>query len=159
MRTQQGWRFPGPEFPVPVGSALLCYKHVLYIEMSSHLIRHTSTILRRSRLVPWPSSTLSALHFSPVLRLYSWSGQSQPANWSHLSEVHSRGLDLRPQETSTSPDGRWGEQSRSKVPNLRPPKGPYAGKTIFSFKLHHFLMYQSREEYRSEKWKRFRRAE
>jgi hypothetical protein len=162
MRTQQDWRYPGPDFTVPATNTVLyiVQSTVLSSEMSAHLIRHISTILRRSRpLVPSLSSPLSALHFSPVFRLYSWSGQSQPANWSHLSDVYSRGVDLRPQETSTSPDASWAEHSRSRMPNLRPPKGPYAGKTTLFFELHDLLIYQSREEYRSEKRKRFRRAE
>ena len=111
--------------------------------MFFQLIRHTSTILRKSRpFVPWLPSSLSASHFSPVFRLYSWSGQSQPANWSHLNDIYSRAVDVRSQDPPMSPDASWATQSRSRMPHLRPPKGPYAGNIILSFQLHDFLIYQ-----------------
>ena len=128
--------------------------------MFSQLIRHTSTILRRSHpFVSCSPSSLSALHLSPISRVYSWSSQSQPANWSHLNDIYGKGVEMRPQEHPMSPDANWTTQSRNKLANLRPPKGPYAGKAFPSLKLHDFLIYQSRKECRREKRKRCRCTE
>ena len=138
-------RVPPCQFAMSPATNMVHYivqSTILSSQMFSQLIRHTSTILSRSRpLVPWLPSSLSVLHFPPVLRLYSWSSQSQPANWSHLSDIYSRAVDLGPQETATSPDASWAEQSRSRMSNLSPPKGPYAGKVILYFKLHNFLIH------------------
>ena len=100
-------------------------------EMFSQLIRHTSTIFRRSHpFVSCSPSSLSALHLSPISRVYSWSSQSQPANWSHLSDIYSKAVGMRSREHPMSPDANWTTQSRSRMQNLRPPKGPYAGKNL-----------------------------
>ncbi|KAI0006012.1 hypothetical protein BJV74DRAFT_13670 [Russula compacta] len=99
--------------------------------MLSELARHTSTILRRSSpFVPWPPSSLGALHLSPIFRVYSWSSQSQPANWSHLNDIYSRSVDVKPRESPMSPDERWAMQSRARMASLMPPRGPYAGRSV-----------------------------
>ena len=138
--------------PVPVTVLLL----LLSSEMFYHLIRHTSTILRRS----CSPSSLSSLHHSPISRAYSWSGQSQPpANWGHLSKVYGKGVEMSQREDPMSPEASWTTQSRNRMQILRPPKGPYAGKTLPSVTLHDFLIYQSRKECRSEKRQRCRCTE
>jgi hypothetical protein len=111
-------------------------------EMLSQLAHHTTTILRRSRLfAPWPPSALGAFHFSPIFRGHSWSSQSQPANWSHLNDVYSKVVDVKPKETLLSPEERWAVQSRARMANLTPPKGPYAGRVLHSVEPHDFLIY------------------
>lgn len=129
---------------------------LLSSEMFYQLIRHTSTILRRS----CSPSSLSSLHHSPISRAYSWSGQSQPANWGHLSNVYGKGVEMSQREDPMSPDASWTTQSRNRMQILRPPKGPYAGKTLPpSVGVHDFLIYQSRKECRSEKRQRCRCTE
>jgi len=116
----------------------LLYTGILFLplssEMFSRLIRRTSTTLHRSHpFIPRLPSSLSAVDFSLIFRAHSWSTQSQPANWSHLSDIYSRGVDMRPREPPMSPDARWAMQSHARMANLRPPKGPYAGKNIHPF--------------------------
>ena len=126
--------------------------------MFSQLARHTSTILRRSHpFMPWPPSSLGALHLSPISRVYSWSSQSQPANWSHLNDIYSRQVDVKPRESPMSPEERWAMQSRAR--NLMPPRGPYAGNAVLSLESHDFLIYHPRTECRGEKRERCRRSE
>ena len=116
----------------------LLYTGILFLplssEMFSRLIRRTSTTLHRSHpFIPRLPSSLSAVDFSLIFRAHSWSTQSQPANWSHLSDIYSRAVDVRPREPPMSPDARWAMQSHTRMANLRPPKGPYAGKNIHPF--------------------------
>jgi hypothetical protein len=130
-------------------------------EMLSQLVHRTNAILRVTRLsIPWSPSSFGALQCSHIFRAYSWSSQSPTANWSHLNDVYSRTVDVK-SERPNSPDERWAMQSRSRMASLRPPKGPYAGKTILPspLKPRGFLIYQSRKEYRSESRKRCRRTE
>jgi hypothetical protein len=127
---------PTAEFAAFISSSQLNSK------MLSQLAHHTTTILRRSRLfAPWPPSTLGAFHFSPIFRGHSWSSQSQPANWSHLNDIYSKVVDVKPKETLLSPEERWAVQSRARMANLTPPKGPYAGRVLPSVEPHDFLIY------------------
>ncbi|KAI0302008.1 hypothetical protein BC826DRAFT_986609 [Russula brevipes] len=99
--------------------------------MLSQLAHHTTAILRRSRFfAPWPPSTLGAFHFSPIFRGHSWTSRSQPANWSYLNDIYSKAVDVKPKETLLSPEERWAVQSRTRLANLTPPKGPYAGRSV-----------------------------
>jgi ribosomal protein S21 len=101
--------------------------------LSHQLVHRTNAILRGARpLIPWLPSSLGPLQCSHIFRAYSWSSQSQTANWSHLNDVYSRAVDVKSKELPNSPDERWAMQSRSKMANLKPPKGPYAGTTVFS---------------------------
>lgn len=100
--------------------------------MLSQLVHRTNAILRGARpFTPWLPSSLGALQCSHIFRAYSWSGQPQTANWSHLNDIYSRVVDVKSKEGSNTPDERWAVQSRSRMASLKPPKGPYAGTTIF----------------------------
>ncbi|KAH9966646.1 hypothetical protein BC827DRAFT_685897 [Russula dissimulans] len=99
-------------------------------EMFSKLIHHTSAILRRSHpFKSWPLS-LHASRFSPVFRAHSWSGQSESANWNHLNDLYGKLAVNKPREPPTSANERWAMQSRMRTASLRPPKGPYAGRSV-----------------------------
>jgi len=101
-------------------------------EMLSQLVHRTNAILRKPRpFIPWLPSSLGPLQCSHIFRAYSWSSQSQTANWSYLSDVYSRPVDVKSEERPSSPDERWAMQSRSRMASLKPPKGPYAGTTGF----------------------------
>jgi hypothetical protein len=130
-------------------------------EMLSQLVHRTNAILRGARpFTPWLPSSLGALQCSHIFRAYSWSGQPQTANWSHLNDIYNRVVDVKSKEGPNTPDERWAVQSRSRMASLKPPKGPYAGTTIFfPFKPQGFLIYQPRKECRSEKRKRCRGTE
>ena len=128
--------------------------------MFSQLVHHTASILRARPFTPHIPSSLGALQIPLIRRNNSWSGQPQAANWSHLNDIYSRGaINMNTEERPSSPDERWAVQSRSRMTTLTAPKGPYAGKAVVSFKPHDFLIYQSREECRGERWKRCRRTE
>ena len=100
--------------------------------MLSQLVHRTNAILRGPRpFIPWLPSSFGALQHSHILRAYSWSGQSQTANWSHLNDVYSRAVNVEQNGPSNSPDERWAVQSRFRMASLKSPKGPYAGTTVF----------------------------
>lgn len=105
-------------------------------EMFSQFVRRTNTVLRAHSFIPWLPPSLGASQFSLIFRNHSWSSQPQAANWSHLNDIYSSGaVDVKTtKEHSSSPDERWAAQSRSRMATLTPPKGPYAGKTVVSFK-------------------------
>ena len=125
--------------------------------MFSQLIHHTTSILRARPFIP---QLPSSLQFPLIFRHYSWSNQPRTANWSHLNDLYSPGaVNVKTGDHQSSPDERWATQSRSRMATLRPCKGPYAGKTVVSFKPHDFLIHQPREERRGEKRKRCRRTE
>jgi hypothetical protein len=111
----------------------LCVIHTQLIsEMLSPLVHRTNAILRGARpFIPWLPSSLGPLQRSHVFRAYSWSSQSQTANWSHLNDIYSRAVDVKSTEHPSTPDERWATQSRSRMASLKPPKGPYAGTTVF----------------------------
>src|SRR6266849_7508191 len=107
--------------------------------MLPQLVHRTNAILRGARpFIPWLPSSLGASQCSHIFRAYSWSNNSQTANWSHLNDIYSRAVDVKADEQPSTPDERWAIQSRSKMANLKPPKGPYAGTSIF------FLLQTSR---------------
>jgi ribosomal protein S21 len=100
--------------------------------MLSQLVHRTNAIFRGPRpFTPWLPSLLGPLPCSHIFRAYSWSNQSQTANWNHLNDVYSRPVDVKSKEGPNSPDERWAMQSRSRMASLKPPKGPYAGTTVF----------------------------
>ena len=100
--------------------------------MFSQLVHRVNAVLRGARpSVPWPPSPLGALQCSHIFRAYSWSSQSPTANWSYLNDIYSRAVDVKSKERQNSPDERWAMQSRSRMASLKPPKGPYAGTTVF----------------------------
>jgi hypothetical protein len=80
--------------------------------------------------IPWLPSSLGLSRPPASLRLYSWSSQSQPANWSHLNDIYGKAVDVNPKGPSMSPDERWSMLSRSRTAISTLPKGPYAGKII-----------------------------
>ncbi|KAN0123877.1 hypothetical protein V8E52_002367 [Russula decolorans] len=99
--------------------------------MLSRLVHRTNTISRGARpFIPWLPSSLGPLQCSHIFRAYSWSNQSQTANWSHLNDIYSRAVDVKSNDRPNSPDERWAIQSRSRMATLKPPKGPYAGRSI-----------------------------
>jgi ribosomal protein S21 len=100
--------------------------------MFSQVVHRTNTILHGARpfALRLPSS-LGALQCSHIFRAYSWSGQPQTANWSHLNDVYNRVVDVKSEERPNTPDERWAMQSRIRMASLKPPKGPYAGATVF----------------------------
>ena len=88
--------------------------------------------------IPWLPSSLAISRPPAFLRLYSWSSQSQTANWSHLNDIYGKVVDVK--GPSMTPEERWSMLSRSRTAISTLPKGPYAGKvatdivfTIFSF--------------------------
>ena len=104
----------------------------LNLEMLSQLVHRTNAILRGARpFIPWLPSSLGPLQCSHIFRAYSWSGQSETANWTHLNDIYSRVVDVKSKGHHSTPDERWAIQSRSRMANLKPPKGPYAGTTFF----------------------------
>ncbi|KAI0281370.1 hypothetical protein BGY98DRAFT_208540 [Russula aff. rugulosa BPL654] len=99
--------------------------------MLSQLVHRTNAILRGARpFTPWLPSSLGALQCSHIFRAYSWSGQPQTANWTHLNDIYSRVVDVKSKEGPSTPDERWAVQSRSRMASLKPPKGPYAGRSV-----------------------------
>jgi len=99
--------------------------------MLSQFVHRTNAILRGPRpFIQWLPSSCGALQCPPIFRAYSWSSQSQRANWSHLNDVYSRAVDVKPKGLPSSPDERWAVQSRFRMASLKPPKGPYAGMTF-----------------------------
>ena len=95
--------------------------------MLSPLVHRTNAVLRGARpFIPWLPSSLGVLQCSHIFRAYS-----QPANWSHLNHIYSTTVNVKSQESPSTPDERWAAQSRSSMANLKPPKGPYAGMAIF----------------------------
>jgi hypothetical protein len=100
--------------------------------MLSQLVHRTNTILRGARpFIPWLPSPLAPLQCSHIFRAYSWSSQPQTANWTHLNDLYSKAVDVKSKERPNSPDEKWATQSRSRMAHLKPPKGPYAGTTVF----------------------------
>jgi len=153
--TNDVWRHVGPGFAVASDGVFAASFTQLNSEMLFQLIHRTNTILRGSRpFIPRLPSSFGALQSTHVFRAYSWSSQSEPANWSHLNDIYSRAVDVKPREHPISPDERWAIHSRDRMASLKPPKGPYAGRTFSPFEPHGFLTYQSRKECRSERWKR-----
>lgn len=119
---------------MPCPSCLLRPSPQDNLEMLSQLVHRTNTILRGSRhFIPWLPSSPGALQISHIFRSHSWSSQSKPANWSHLNDLYTRTVNVKTQERPSTPDERWAMQSRSRMATLTPPKGPYAGKTIFFY--------------------------
>ncbi len=136
--TNNARRHHGPGIAVPVCPLLsddlfaAASFTQLNSEMLSQLVHRTNTILRGSRpFIPLPSS-LGSSQCSHIFRAYSWSSESQTANWSHLNDIYGRAVDVKPRELPNSPDERWAMQSRSRIAGLKQPKGPYAGMAIFS---------------------------
>ena len=80
--------------------------------------------------IPWLPSSLGISRPPVVLRMYSWSSQSQPANWSHLNDIYGKAVDVNPKAPSMTPEERWYMLSRSRTAISTLPKGPYAGKII-----------------------------
>lgn len=95
--------------------------------MSSPFVRYISAI-RTPR--PWLPSSLTLSRPLGFLRTYSWSSQSQPANWSHLNNIYGNGVDVNPKGLSMSPEERWYMLSRSRTATSTLPKGTYAGKVV-----------------------------
>ncbi len=91
-------------------------------------------------------------------RMYSWSSQSQPANWSHLNDIYGKAVDVNPKGTSMSPEERWDMLSRSRTTISTLPRGPYAGKLVRYIEATNFS-YVSRKEFRGETWQRCRCTE
>jgi hypothetical protein len=92
--------------------------------MLSPLVRYISAIR------PPIQSSLGLSRPLGFLRPYSWSSQSQPANWSHLNDIYGKAVDVNPKGPSMSPEERWYMLSRSRTATSTLPKGPYAGKFV-----------------------------
>ncbi|KAN0133752.1 hypothetical protein V8E53_008476 [Lactarius tabidus] len=92
--------------------------------MLSPLVRYISAIR------PPIQSSLGLSRPLGFLRPYSWSSQSQPANWSHLNDIYGKAVDVNPKGPSMSPEERWYMLSRSRTATSTLPKGPYAGRSI-----------------------------
>ena len=131
--------------------------------MLSQLVHRTNAILRGARpFIPWLPSSVGSLQCSHIFRAYSSSSHSQTPNWSHLNDIYIRAVDVKGKESPSTPDERWATQSRSRMANLKSPKGPYAGMTTSPpppLQPQGFLIYQPRKECRSEKRKRCRGTE
>jgi len=95
--------------------------------MLSRLVSHIPPI-RPS--IQWLPSSLGLSRPLVYLRTYSWSSQSQPANWSHLNDIYGKAVDVNPKGPSMSPEERWYMLSRSKTAVSTLPKGPYAGRSF-----------------------------
>jgi len=78
--------------------------------------------------IPWLPSSLGRSRIPTFFRAYSWSSQSQPANWSHLNDIYGKVVDVNPKGPPMSPEERWSMLSRSRIST--PPKGPYAGRSF-----------------------------
>ena len=127
--TNNAWRHLGPGFTVPVDDAAEAFTPNSQPEMFSQLVHRTNAVFRAAH--PFIPSSLGALQCSHMFRAYSWSTHSQTANWSHLNDIYSKAVDVKSKERPSTPDERWAMQSRSRMANLKPPKGPYAGTTFF----------------------------
>ena len=126
-RTTKTWQqkqvggYPGPESP-PLYLKLYNARKALMLSRFAHYI----PAIRPP--IPWLPSSLGPSRIPAFFRTYSWSSQSQPANWSHLNDIYGKSVDLNPKGPPMSPEERWDMLSRSRILTL--PKGPYAGKVV-----------------------------
>ncbi|KAH9079389.1 hypothetical protein EDB83DRAFT_2342343 [Lactarius deliciosus] len=93
----------------------------------SRLVHYIPTV---RPLIPWLPSPVGLSRPPVFLRLYSWSSQSQPANWSHLNDIYGKAVDVNPKGTPMSPEEKWYMLSRSRTAISTLPKGPYAGRSF-----------------------------
>jgi ribosomal protein S21 len=102
--------------------------------MLSHLVRHTSTALCKSRhIIPWLPSFLPVSRFSTSVRAHFESDNPPLANWSHLNDIYSTKVNVKHTEPSMTPEERWALLSHVRTANSRPLRGPYAGRNTPSF--------------------------
>ena len=124
---QDSGRVPGPDPPQRRGSSNFLNKHISETLMLSRFAHYIPAIRPP---IPWLPSSLGPSRIPAFVRTYSWSGQSQPANWSHLNDIYGKAVDVNPKGSSMSPDERWYMLSRSRTAISTLPKGPYAGKVV-----------------------------